>query len=316
MFQFTTTTIVNDLTDFSTGLDLLKATGTKEAGSADANSIFPANSLQIKRHLTFLKDNVLHIYKRAATDPQLAQATVDLSGITDPGIYRIAMYVRLQGSNNELYANDYVFKGKPFFIEFTKKSDSETAAQLATRVVKIAKKYQHMMYDHTLLKFSNSGAVVTIDATDEFQLFLEVELQQFDETAGIQQSCCANSGDFVTIDTIDADSPAHQGNVVLVHQGVPGFGTYRQIIKDLRLPTPDNRRWMGIIQDETPVYGNKYDQYTIIYCKKVGVQGMDHVGDIVTAETSHIFFVNHALQSDWETALAKIGTIEEVVNNA
>ena len=73
-----------------------------------------------------------------------------------------------------------------------------------------------------------------------------------------------------------------------------------------------NLRWGHILQDEAPIPGAKYNQYTIYYCKKVGVQGMDHVGDLVTAITRHIFFVNDSLKTAWETALANVGDLTEV----
>lgn len=125
MFRYNTTTVINSNTDFTTGEPLL-VSGT--------------DSLQVKRGLTFKKKYVKAIYKREYNDPELAQVKVDLSGLQEVGVYRIAMYIRLEGSNNEYYANDYVFKGKPFYIEFTKKTANESG--LAGKVVNIAKKYQ------------------------------------------------------------------------------------------------------------------------------------------------------------------------------
>jgi len=204
-----------------------------------------------------------------------------------------------------------VFKGKPFFIEFTKKAGD---TNLAEKVVKIAKKYMQMVYEYPLIKVSNEGNVVIFDATDEYQRFIKVELQQYDETAGMPQSCCANAGEFTTIDYLGNENDVVYGedsdNCEL--KGREGFGTYRNLIKNLRLPTMAHRAWEGIIQDETPVFGATYDQYTIWYCRKVGIQGMDHVGDVVQSLTSHIFFVNTALTSAWETALANIGDLVEV----
>lgn len=313
MFKFNTTTIINSDKDFTSGVALFsgQAETTTESGKT-----IPAN-FSVKRQLTFLKPNVKAIYVRRHNDPQLAQVKIDLSSVTDPGIYRIALYIRLQGSANEYYANDFVFKGKPFFIEFTKK-EGETGV-LAEKVVKIAKKYMQMVYEYPLIKVTNEGNVVVLDATDEYQRFLKVELQQYDETAGMEQSCCSSTGSFVVIDTIDENSSDNKGGITWGKgednkelKGKEGFGTYRNIIKNLRLPTADNRRWGGIIEDETPIPGVTYDQYTIYYCKKVGVQGLAHVGDVVQALTSHIFFVNTNLKNDWETALANIGELTEV----
>ena len=57
------------------------------------------------------------------------------------GVFRIAMYIRLSGNQNSYYSNDFVFKGKPLYIEFEKKT-GDSAAQLATKVANQIKKYQ------------------------------------------------------------------------------------------------------------------------------------------------------------------------------
>ena len=308
MFKFNTTTIINSDKDFTSGVPLFSG---QEETTSESGKIIPAN-FSVKRGLTFLKPYVKAVYVRRHNDPQLAQVKIDLSNITEAGIYRIAVYIRLQGSNNEYYANDFVFKGKPFFIEFTKK-EGETGV-LAEKVVKIAKKYMQMVYEYPLIKVSNEGNVVILDATDEYQRFTKVELQKYDETAGLHQSCCSNAGEFVTIDFLgnknDVTFGQDSDNCEL--KGREGFGTYRNLIKNLRLPTKAHRAWEGIIQDETPVFGTTYDQYTIWYCRKVGIQGLDAVGDVVQSLTSHIFFVNTALKSAWEAALANIGDLVEV----
>jgi hypothetical protein len=87
--------------------------------------------IHIKRDFKFLKDNVEAIYKRAATDPVLGQLTIDLSNATAPTtadrVFRVALYIKLSGSQNSYYANNLLFKGKPFYIEFLWKV-GETAA--------------------------------------------------------------------------------------------------------------------------------------------------------------------------------------------
>lgn len=299
MFKFNTTTIINSNEDFTTGEPLL-VTGD--------------DSLQVKRGLTFKKKYVKAIYKRAYNDPELAQVKVDLSSsTTEVGVYRIAIYIQLEGSNNEYYANDYVFKGKPFYIEFTKKTENETG--LAEKVVNIAKKYMQMVYEYPLIKVTNDGDTVIFDATDEYQRFTKVELQYYDENSGLTTGCCGGAGEWTTLEKLDTTATENENGAVITWgesdgkllKGKEGFGTYRNLVKNLRLPTADNLRWGHILQDEVPVPGATYNQYTIYYCRKVGVQGLAHVGDLVQSLTSHIFFVNTCLESDFETMLATIG---------
>lgn len=307
MFQFTTTTIVNSLYDYN---DPNKALIVEIKEGATVKGI------HIKRDFKFLADNIEAIYKRAASDPVMAQATIDLTEVTAPTVdttFRIAVYIRLSGSQNSYYANDFVFKGKPFYIEFLWRS-GETAADVAKKVIKIAKKYQQMVYEYQLLDITEAAGVITIKGTDEYQTLTKVDLEKFDENAGPWQEG-GHVGEFIPVDTLDEESVYHTGDVVtLVQQAKQGFGTYRNMIKDYRLPTAANTRWSKIIQDETPVVGAKYNQYTIVQCVKRGIMGGDAVGEVVKSKTTHVFFVNQAIAADFETQLAKIGTVETITD--
>ena len=68
MFQFTTTTIVNSLQDYNFPANNL-ITEVKEGNTVVG--------IHIKRDFKFLEANIEAINKRAASDPVLAQATVD-----------------------------------------------------------------------------------------------------------------------------------------------------------------------------------------------------------------------------------------------
>lgn len=307
MFQFTTTTIVNSLKDYNfPNNDLI--TEVKEGNSVVG--------IHIKRDFKFLAANVEAIYKRAASDPVMAQATIDLTEVTAPvedTTFRIAVYIRLSGSQNSYYANDFVFKGKPFYIEFLWRV-GETAANVAKKVIKVAKKYQQMVYEYQLLDITEDAGVITIKGTDEYQTLTKVDLEKFDVNAGPWQEG-GHVGEFIPVDTLDEESIYHTGDVVdLVQQAKQGFGTYRNMIKDYRLPTASNTRWNKIIQDETPVVGAKYNQYTIVQCVNRGIMGGDAVGEVVKSKTTHVFFVKQDLAAEFETQLAKIGNVTAVTD--
>jgi hypothetical protein len=58
------------------------------------------------------------------------------------GSYRIVFYLGLSmNSQDSFYANDFVYKGKPLYIEFPVKTNEETAVVVANRIVKLAKRY-------------------------------------------------------------------------------------------------------------------------------------------------------------------------------
>lgn len=290
MFQFTSTTVINTNKDLTTGLDRYTA---------------DANAFSVKRVGKFKKDNVVAIYKRVASAPKKAKITFTIpsvEGLT-AGNYRIALYIRLSGSNNSYYSNDMVFKGKPLYIEFLVKQ-GDTAENIAALIVKNAKKYLTMIYETKLLEVSNSEAVVTIEAVDEYQRFAKAELQKFNENAGLQ-TLKGYMGEFQAI------APA----ATVVEAGKEGFGTYTQILKDLRVPTAANTRWNRIAQDESPIPGAEYNQYTVVYCTDRGIMGGDAVGMPVKSQTTHVFYVKKDLVTEFEGLFTTAGVntkMEEV----
>ena len=338
MFNWTTTTLINEYVGYPGGFivddALIARSGNTLTNDMKGEKIrwyvdkTDANDpvLRVGRHFRFAASNVVAVYKREHNDPELAKVNIDLTPITEAGFYRIAIYVRLsQGSQDSYYANDFVFKGKPFYIEFqVKQAQLADKAALAKKVVAIAKKYMNLQYEYPLLTITADGTKVVIEATDEYQRFKVVELQELSE--GFNPDCCHPLDVYEPIDSLDPESDAYQGNIVYAEdatdhhllKGKEGFGTYRHITKDLRLPTAANTRWTRIAADETPQLGGKYDEYVIYMCVNRGVMGSDAVGDLVKSRTTHVFYVLHDgctdLIEDWETALLSIVPSIEVVN--
>lgn len=301
MFQFTTTTLINDNLDYTTKL---------------LRWVVGENSLSIKRVGNFKKENTVAIHKRAYSAPVLATAKLDMSTITQAsGVFRIAMYIRLSGNNNSLYSNDFVFKGKPLYIEFEKKT-GETARQLATKLANQINKYQQM-YNFKYFTVSADAEVVTITAVDEYQRFTRMDIEYFDPDEREIACTCAEGAFVVIASATEADAEAgaegHDSKNILT-QGKEGFGTYQHIIKDLRIPTLDVRRWEAPLQDEVPIINGHYTQYTIYYRVDRGLMGGAAVGQQVTSQTTHVFYVHDSVVSAFEAGLAKIGTVTTVTN--
>lgn len=297
MFQFTTTTLINDNLDYTTKLPRWVAGD---------------NSLSIKRVGNFKKANTVAIYKRAYSAPVLATAKLDMSTITQAsGVFRIAMYIRLSGNNNSLYSNDFVFKGKPLYIEFEKKT-GETAEQLATKLANQINKYQQM-YNFKYFTVSADAEVVTITAVDEYQRFTRMDIEYFDPDEREIACTCAEGAFVVIASATEAGAEGHDSKNILT-QGKEGFGTYQHIIKDLRIPTLDVRRWEAPLQDEVPIINGHYTQYTIYYRVDRGLMGGAAVGQQVTSQTTHVFYVHDSVASAFETELAKIGTVTAVTD--
>lgn len=295
MFQFTTTNVINSNVDLSTGKPLWS---TKAAEGTS-----PA-SMHIKRVNNFTADSVTAIYKAVGTDPELAKVTLDLSQIngTKGDTFRLSIYVGLtQASQDSRYSNDMILKGKPFSVDFVFTTAEDTAEALA----KTIKKYDVLVYGDKLLNVSHSNTFITIEATNEYQRFKTVNIEKFDESKyfGMGEYTVVRSlDDIEKKDSNAAVTETEEGKFV----GKEGFGTYSYLLHNLRLPTSARTQAFGINQDETPIVGAKYNQYTIHYCTNRGPLGLNAVGDTVKSVTTHVFYVKSDLATDFETALCKI----------
>ncbi len=281
MFKYSVTSVINTIKDYTTDLPLFEGLG----GETQTDGTVLEDRLKIKRGLEFKKSNVQAIYHRgyrAAVNPEYKVA-LDTVAAT-PGIYRISLYVTLSGSQDERYANTRVLKGKPIFVEFEVTAKENTAALVADKVVAITKKYLQMVYEDKIINIvkDNTTGIIIKGISGE-QRFSKVALEKWE------------NNDWTVLDESINGVPGTKITVTAI--GDNGFGTYRNIIKDLRLPTAENTRWAHIAQDEIPVVGGIYDQYTIVYCVHRGVLGSDAVGDDVTSVTEHVFYVKSDVKS-------------------
>ena len=167
------------------------------------------------------------------------------------------------------------------------------------------------MWDNgiTYLVASGDATTLTLTCADEYQLFYHVELQKFEQTA------------------VDGDPTASQytsiykfvngetGNstAIVVNQSRLGVGTYDMLIQDLRLPTYENTNWISMNKMEMPIVGAKYTQYVLEYEVERGIMGLGSAGALVTARTTHIFFVKSDLVADFDAILAAISVTPELV---
>lgn len=299
MFQFTTTTVINSNEDYTSGLKPLWLAEEANEGKGK-----PAH-MNVKRHLNFIKDNVVSITKAEYTPSKNAKATLDLQYLgKTQGNFRIAMYIKLsQSSANSYYANDLVFKGKPLYIEFVWKQGEE-AADVAKKIKDTVKKYMLAVYEKDLVKVSVNGTKVVIEGVDEYQRFERVDIEEYVKEEGM-----STLGEYKVVKsamTEDHKTDAGYDAHFTIEQGKEGFGTYQWILKNLRLPTAARTSWTAINADEAPIIGAKYDEYVIRYCVNRGIMGGDAVGEVTKSLTTHVFYVNQTVSASFKDALAII----------
>ena len=301
MFNFTTTTVINSDKDYTSGKD--RWIGT--AADASQNIV---GSLNVLRVMNFKAPNVTAIYKAVANDPEMAKVTFSFTGITaaEGDQFRLSVYVGLrQASQDSRYSNDLILKGKPFTVDFIwKKSPAETVESLVNTI----NKYMVFVYGSKLLNVSYSGAFLTLEATSEYQIFRKLDVEKFNAEDHFYM------GSYKTVKTLDSITKKNSNTEVTAAAegyfvGKEGFGTYSYVLHNLRIPTSANTRAFRVYEDEAPIVGAKYNQYTIHYCTNRGQLGLNAVGDTVKSVTTHVFYVNQDVATSFETALAKIGTV-------
>ena len=284
MFQYTNTIVLNSLKDELSGLDKLQ-----DLKDSKKETI----GVRILRVNDFKKANVVAMYKREAKDAKAGFVNFATIPSEEGKLYRINLYVRLSGSQNSYYSNDMVFKGRPFVYEYT---GGSTAKQIVDLIKNI-----NQLYGDKFLKVEVNGVGIMFTG-DNYTLFTVAKIEEFvvDPSKEMIQPS-ANGGIWKEV---------AKGEITKCENG---FGTYDQILKDLRLPTMESRRWEAVNKEELPVPGTLYDQYTIDYCVERGILGTDAVGDMVTSLTHHVFFVPQTLAATFEGKISPaLGTITEV----
>ncbi len=311
--NFQTQTIINSNLDPDSSK--LNGKGTDntylfKSGKTNIDGV-KVDALKIKRDFVFVKDCVKAIRKRAGYNAVMCKATIDfadsalLAALKAGGAKtycRLDIYLGVEGAEPYIYSTPWVQKGMPFWIEFTVK-EADEAATIAKNVADMLKKNHVFLCDKDLINVSVSGSKLILEGATEYQRFRKIEISTFDAYDDYADK----------VAELDPTKTAAT-DIKLDERGKNSFGTYSQIIKDLRLPTAANYQWTHIRQMETPIVGAIYNQYIVEYEAPATNDGLHAVGQRMTSHTVHVFWVKNDsdLISAWETALGTVGTVVDV----
>lgn len=311
--NFQTQTIINSNLDPDSSKLNGKGTDNTYLFKRDKTNIdgVEVDALKIKRDFVFVKDCVKAIRKRAGYNAVMCKATIDfadsalLAALKTGGAKtycRLDIYLGVEGAEPYIYSTPWVQKGMPFWIEFTVK-EADEAATIAKNVADMLKKNHVFLCDKDLINVSVSGSKLILEGATEYQRFRKIEISTFDAYDDYADK----------VAELDPTKTAAT-DIKLDERGKNSFGTYSQIIKDLRLPTAANYQWTHIRQVETPIVGAIYNQYIVEYEAPATNDGLHAVGQRMTSHTVHVFWVKNDadLISAWETALGTVGTVVDV----
>lgn len=322
--NFQTQTIINSNLDPDSSK--LNGKGTDntylfKSGKTNIDGV-EVDALKIKRDFVFVKDCVKAIRKRVGHNAVMCRATIDfadsalLAALRAGGAKtycRLDIYLGVEGAEPYIYSTPWVQKGMPFWIEFTvkgadkadKADEAAEAATIAKNVADMLKKNHVFLCDKDLINVSVSGSKLILEGATEYQRFRKIEISTFDAYDDYADKVA---------ELDPTKTAAAATGIKLEERGKNSFGTYSQIIKDLRLPTAANYQWTHIRQMETPIVGAIYNQYIVEYEAPATNDGLHAVGQRMTSHTVHVFWVKNDsdLISAWETALGTVGTVVDV----
>lgn len=286
MFNWTTTTLINELPEKFMEQPL------------DKNKEVISDKLRIGKQL-FEKRWVESIRKADGHLAELCEYTLDLNNVSFAGtdtIARLYIYVGLEGSEESIYANDWYRKGMPLSISFA--VDNTTKSNMAKAIVDSIKTFNAFTKGKKILDVTTSegSTVLTIKGTHEHQRIKKIAILVEDKDSIL--------GEEKVIMEYDPGHTEESTVVTEVKRGINGFGTYSQLIKDLRLPTLANTNWTSPSKNEMPIVGALYTQYIITYyAPSMSNPSFTAIGNRSMSETTHVFWVKSDLVTDWESKL-------------
>ena len=292
MFNWTTTTLINEIPN---------------------NAVVKENVLRLGKHL-FEKRWVESIRKAVGHQPTICEAALDMTKVkealdkAEAKVARLYLYVGLEGSEESIYANDWYRKGMPLSVSFT----NDDADKMVANVVDTVNRFNVFTKVKKVLDVSakdGEATTLVIKGTHEHQ-----RLQK------IQVLVDAGFGEEVAVVDYELN---HKADAAVKDEvkGVNGFGTYSQLLKDLRLPTANHNHWLSVQKDEMPIVGAIYTQYIITYyAPSTANPSFTAIGNRSMSETTHVFWVKSDLVEAWEEVLATVdpdaGNLETVVVKA
>lgn len=171
-------------------------------------------------------------------------------------------------------------------------ADSNVAAKKLAELIQLA-----LPANNQFIKVAAEGAKVVITGTNNFMTFDKVALEKYDPTV-----CDSCLGEYAPV-----------AIKVTIEDNKEDFATGEWLVENLRFPTYPNIRYASASEDERPINGTTYVEFSFAYqSPRPGLGGMSGVGQGMTAVTRHIYYVPAAEAKDFEDLIKEAGlTVEK-----
>lgn len=232
----------------------------------------------------------------------------------NPGVYQLNMFVKLLDPHAlyEFGYPNYQSFGRHILVGFDVEPSDE-AADVALKIYEsldMAVRKEEFVVggldesgeEKAVGEFAKDATVIAIRANHYALRFEAVGVAMYDET-----TCDSCIGEYLpTIDILDNKNTAKNAAVVIV-AGVEPFATGQWLIENLRFPTYPNIRYAAPFEEDRPVPGVTYVQYSFAYdSPRPQFGGLSGVGQKVEAVTRHIYYVPASLADEFEAAFVEL----------
>lgn len=253
----------------------------------------PVKLFRVLRCADYRKEGLVEgvIYKTPAEKGQVASAAFNLP--TKEGTYRVVIGITLIGKYLADYAMPWSNFGKAVLAEFeVSAEDLGKTKELQEKMIKAIEMAIPENYRYVRVSAEGSDKVL-VSCTDSHQVITVAELQ---EQRGISCPDSCTEKQYVTVD-----------EAVEVTKNKMEIGTAAWLQENLRFPSYPNIRYAALNEEEYPVNGGLYTQFSFLYCMpRKGLHGQGTVGQALKSVTTHTFYVLSSLVDKFEEDLKKV----------
>ena len=218
----------------------------------------------------------------------------DAEGVYEAGLYNFTFAIKMPNRFYGEYAHpNYMGFFKPVMIGF------EVSPDLAADGTKLAKVIDNDLNlvipaNNKFVYVKAEGSKVILTIPDVYGHFGEYRFERYDPTM-----CDSCLGEYFSRNVEDK---------ITIVDGLEPFCTGQWLIENYRFPSYPNVRYAALNEDEYPIAGALYTEYTFTYCaNRIGFGGMSGVGQEVSAVTKHVLFVENSLVDDFEKVIKDAG---------
>jgi hypothetical protein len=225
---------------------------------------------------------------------EVAEVTLPVSTLVKGDVVRLEIRLHTVGAHLGEFQNALTRNSELFTYEALYDGSATT---LADALVSAAKSHRNTSKNFDF-EMVNNGGKLELTAGADYIRFKEIAVNK----VTINLTGYEAQEDLVAFASNKADT-----NVALT-AGMNGFGDTAWIINNFQLPTYVNTNWMALHQDERPIPGKLYNQFTLHAVADRGeLTGMGAVGQKMASKTTHVFYVASDLSAAFEEEVKKCG---------